>query len=123
MWIYLGVLLLVLLPLLAGAATLKQRLAVADRSMRDRICEGGTIRGAHRAVQQIADAHIDIVTYLLTVGLAFLYPVGVLKLQQTLTGSEPNSVIPLMFAAAVLIWSASRLHQSLHRYRYCGRWL
>jgi hypothetical protein len=112
-WVYLGALLLVLTPLLLGASALKRQLERADQRTRARFGTGASAPTGQRLLQQLSDAHVDIASYLLVVSLAFLYPVGVLKLEQLLTGAEGNILVPVGFGAAVLVWSAYRLHERL----------
>lgn len=113
MWIYLCVLLAALTPLFFGSTVLKRRLESTDRVVRAAVSEGGFAATGHRTMQQITDAHVDIVTYLLVVSLAFLYPVGVLKLELLVAGIEGNVLLPVLFAAVVLVWSLFRLGQRL----------
>lgn len=113
MWIYLAVLLVALAPLLFGVSALKRRLNAADRRTRAVLSEGTFIASGHRTMQQITDAHVDVVGYLMVVALAFLYPVAVLKLETFLTGVEGNVLIPVLFGAAALLWSGFRLRQTI----------
>lgn len=113
MGIYLGVLLVALAPLLFGVSALKRRLDAADRRTRAVLSEGTFIASGHRTMQQITDAQVDVAAYLLTVALAFLYPVAALKLEAFLTGVQGNVILPVLFGAAVLLWSGFRLQQTI----------
>jgi len=111
--LYLGVLLVALAPLLFGVSALKRHLGAANRRTRALLSAGTFIASGHRTMQQITDAHVDIVAYLMAVALAFLYPVAVLKLEAILTGTQGNVIVPILFGAAVLLWSGFRLQQTI----------
>ncbi len=116
MGIYLGVLFVALAPLLLGVSALKRRLDAADQHARAVLSEGSFIASGasgHRTMQQITDAHVDLVAYLMVVAVAFLYPVAVLKLEVFLTGVQGNVLIPVLFGAVVLLWSGYRLRQTI----------